>query len=118
MSIFHSEVTPEMGPVPSGFNWGAFLFPAIFLIFNRRVGTVLSLMFGGGILGAALGDAGGFVLALVSLGLSLYCGFSAKEIAWDTGRYTTYAALEKSMRRWNVAAGTFGVIVVALFLFS
>lgn len=113
-------VASDLGRVPSGFNWGAFLFTGIFLLFNRRVGTALLLMIGGAVLGGIVGDSGGIVIGIVSLLVSLYFGFAAKQIAWETGRYTTYAELEKSMRRWNIgsliAAGALVSLVVLLSL--
>jgi hypothetical protein len=108
------DAMQELGPVPNGFNWGAFLFTGIFLLFNRRVGTALLLFFGGAFLGAVLGDASGLVLGAASLLISLYFGFAAKQIAWETRRYASYAQLDKSMRRWNVAAVVFGVLLVGL----
>jgi hypothetical protein len=117
MSIFHGEASPELGPVPSGFNWGAFLFSSVFLLANRRAGTFFLLLLGSFFLGM-LGEAGGVISMIVGLVVSLYCGFGAKEIAWETGRHATYADLERSMRRWNIAALVFAGILVVLFLLA
>src|SRR5207247_1210801 len=109
----------ERGPVPSGFNWGAFLFTGIFLLFNRRVGTALLLMVGGAVVGGVMGDAGQFLVGIISLVVSLYFGFTAKEIAWATGRYATYAELDRSMRRWNIGAlAVTGALITLLVLVS
>jgi hypothetical protein len=114
-----AEVSATTGPVPSGFNWGAFLFTGIFLFFNRRVGTALLLIVGGAILSAAMGDAGQLLLGVISMVVSLYFGFAAKQIAWETGRYATYKELEKSMRRWNIGAlVATGALVVLVVLVS
>jgi hypothetical protein len=113
------HVAEEAGPVPSGFNWGAFLFTGIFLLFNRRIGTAILLGLGGAVASGLLGDSGGAVLGICSLLISLYYGFAAKQIAWETGRYETYAELERSMRKWNVGAFiVLGVLVVLVVLAS
>ena len=115
------EVASETGPVPTGFNWGAFLFTGIFLLCNRRIGTALLLMLGFGLLNALLGggDGAGVAIGLISLVVSLYYGFAAKQIAWETGRYKSYAELQKSMRHWNIGAlSVMGVAVVLIVLGS
>lgn len=107
----------EAGPVPSGFNWGAFLFTSIFLLFNGRIGTALLLIFGGGFVSGVLGEGGAVIVGIGSFLISLYFGFTAKEIAWETGRHATYADLERSMRRWNIGALTImGLLIVLILL--
>jgi hypothetical protein len=116
MSI-HGEVSPELGPVPSGFNWGAFLFSGLFLLSNHRAGTFFLLILGSFLCGL-MGEAGGIIAMLVGLIVALYCGFGAKQIAWETGRYTTYMDLERSMRRWNIAALVVGGILGVMIVFA
>ena len=107
---------PEVGPVPAGFNWGAFMFPAIFLFANGRVGTAILLMIGGGVLGV-ITDGNDVILGIASLIVSLFCGSVANQLAWETGRYRTYDELNRSRRRWNIAAlVTVGIVVLLILL--
>ena len=106
------EAMPDRGPVPGGFNWGAFVFPIIFLLCNRRVGTAVGLIALSVVI-SSLGDGGEIFSAILSFGVSLYFGATAKEIAWATGRYASYEELARSTRRWNIAAL---IVVAALVL--
>jgi hypothetical protein len=110
----HEEVSPELGPVPTGFNWGAFVFSGVFLLAYQRVGTFFLLVLIH-ILLRFLGTVGVLVSLFFGLVTSIYFGVEAKQIAWDTDRFKTYAELERSMRRWNIAALVFVVLLGGLY---
>lgn len=114
MSIF-GDVTHGEGPAPTGFNLGAFVLPGLFLLVYGRIGAFILLVASGILLG--LLGAGGVLLGLiVTLGVAIYCGSNAKEIAWQTGRFATHDDLERSMRRWNIAALIVIVMLIGLLL--
>ena len=110
--LFQTDHAAEAGPVPSGFNWGAFLFTPLFLLWYGRIGTALFLV--GASLISSLDRGGCLILLtmLVSLVVAVYFGFNANEVAWSTQRFETYTELRKSMLGWNIA----GVVLVALFV--
>lgn len=112
---FDEEASAELGPVPEGFNFGAFVFSGVFLLGYGRVGMFFLWLVVGGLLNL-LGFFGALIASFLGLVFSIYCGFEAKQIAWDSDRFTTYAELDRSMRRWNIAALLFVVLLVALFL--
>lgn len=92
-----------------GFNWGAFLLTGPFLLWYGRIGTLCLLI----LLNVAISAIGLGPLALIiGLMANLWCGTQASEIAWETGRFSSVAALKRSMRGWNIAA----VVIVATAL--
>ena len=112
-TLFPHDPAAETGPVPSGFNSGAFLFAPVFFLWYRRAGLALL----GFALNAAplflLGGPCGVLLAPpLSLALGVYAGFHANEVAWETQRFATYDELRSSMFRWNLA----GAVAVVLFV--
>lgn len=111
MMQFPTDGAAEGGPVPSGFNWGAFLLTPLFLLFYGRVGMALFLVGVGLISSLMFGGACLIIIALpVALIVGLYFGIRANEVAWATQRFETHAALKRSMFRWNIA----GALAVAL----
>ena len=94
---------------------GAFVLPGVFLLVYGGIGAFVLLVASGILLG--LLGAGGVLLGLiVSLDAAIYCGSNAKEIAWETGRFATHEDLERSMRRWNIAALVVICMLTALLL--
>lgn len=84
-----------------GFNWGAFMLTGLFLLWYGRLGTLCLLI----LLNVAISAIGLGPLALVVGFLAnLWCGIQASEIAWETGRFSSVAAVKRSMRGWNIAA--------------
>jgi hypothetical protein len=117
--LFPGDPVAEVDPVPSGFNWGAFLFAPLFLLWYQRAGTALLLFGVGAIAPHVLGDACAFTLMLpVSISVGMHFGRHANEVAWETERFDTYAELQSSMRRWNIAGlvalGLLGIRVVVV----
>ncbi len=108
------EQSSVIEQAPSGFNWAAFLFTPLFLFCNRRVGTGILLMVGGGIVNAITAGGAGAIGWIYALLTSLYFGSVGNQIAWDTGRYTSQAELKRSMRRWNIVATIVLLVLIGL----
>jgi len=111
--LFPTDPAAETGPVPRGFNWGAFLLTPLFLLWYGRIGMALALFAVSLISSLMYRGACLIVLALpVALVAGLYFGIHANEVAWETQRFENYTALKKSMLRWNIA----GVLLVVLLV--
>jgi hypothetical protein len=109
-----TEPEAELGPVPSGFNLGAFLFTPLFLICYGRAGTGCLLYIIPVISLILFGLNSLFVLVLpVAILAALYFGLNANEVAWATERFKTYAELRKSMLGWNIA-GALAICLVVI----
>lgn len=113
MTLFPADPNAEVGPVPRGFNWGAFLFTPLFLLWYGRIGPAI-LLFGVSLISSLMYR--GACLILIGVPVALVAGLvvaiKANQIAWETQRFQNYAELQKSMLGWNIA----GVIAVALFV--
>lgn len=112
-----TEPQAELGPVPSGFNWGAFLFTPVFLVCYGRAGTGCLLYIAPVIAMLLFGLASYLLVVPVSILVGLYFGLNANEVAWATERFVTYAELKRSMLRWNIAAAlAIGLVVIVIMM--
>jgi hypothetical protein len=112
-TLFPTDPAAEVGPVPSGFNWGAFLFAPLFLLWYGRFGTALIVIGLNLVLSLPLRSPCALLIAFpVALSISFHTGRRANEVAWETDRFDTYAAMQRSMLRWNIA----GVLAVGLLV--
>jgi hypothetical protein len=100
--LFQNDPAAESGPVPSGFNTGAFLFAPLFLLWYRRFGAALLLIAINVVSSFMLRGACVTLLLPLSAFAGVYVGIHANEIAWETQRFQSYAELQRSMFGWKI----------------
>jgi hypothetical protein len=93
---------------PKQFNWGAFALTPIWLLFHKRIGTVLILILLTLVLIAATfrSEPGVVMLKFYSIMIyiiRLYFGYVGDEIAWETKRYSSFEQLKEKQKGWILA---------------